>query len=127
MPLRVIAAGRSCLECRRRKIKCDRCSPCSYCVRTHIECAYPTARTTSSIDAADGDVLGRVERIEEKLHTFERDLSEIKQLLQTRPPSHSTRSHHYTPEVGGWVGDEGRFGHMSPSFSRSISRQVGIS
>jgi hypothetical protein len=31
---------RSCKECRRRKIRCDRGHPCSYCVKNRIECAY---------------------------------------------------------------------------------------
>ncbi|KIW15897.1 hypothetical protein PV08_05947 [Exophiala spinifera] len=30
----------SCLECRRRKIKCDRNEPCTHCVSAKIECTY---------------------------------------------------------------------------------------
>lgn len=44
MPRREIAPGRSCLECRRRKIKCDRSHPCSYCVKVRIDCQYPPQR-----------------------------------------------------------------------------------
>ncbi|OIW29326.1 hypothetical protein CONLIGDRAFT_615196 [Coniochaeta ligniaria NRRL 30616] len=32
----------SCLECRRRKIKCDRNDPCAHCVSTKSPCSYKT-------------------------------------------------------------------------------------
>jgi hypothetical protein len=44
MTRRVIAPGRSCLECSRRKIKCDRASPCAYCIRLKLPCQYPSSR-----------------------------------------------------------------------------------
>ena len=30
----------ACLECRRRKIKCDRSEPCTHCVPTRTQCTY---------------------------------------------------------------------------------------
>ncbi|KAH8802922.1 fungal-specific transcription factor domain-containing protein [Xylogone sp. PMI_703] len=30
----------SCIQCRRRKVKCDRNSPCNHCTISHYECAY---------------------------------------------------------------------------------------
>ena len=30
----------SCIECRQRKIKCDRSEPCTNCVRIRVKCAY---------------------------------------------------------------------------------------
>jgi hypothetical protein len=36
----------SCVECRRRKIKCDRCVPCGHCVQLKItKCTYPDTQT----------------------------------------------------------------------------------
>ncbi|KAL0937460.1 fungal specific transcription factor [Colletotrichum truncatum] len=32
----------SCDRCRRRKVRCDRRHPCSYCVRIDVPCTYPT-------------------------------------------------------------------------------------
>lgn len=32
---------RSCILCHRRKIRCDRSSPCSACLRTGVLCCYP--------------------------------------------------------------------------------------
>jgi hypothetical protein len=32
---------RTCVTCKRRKVKCDRISPCSNCVKAQIQCKYP--------------------------------------------------------------------------------------
>ncbi|KAE8403080.1 hypothetical protein BDV37DRAFT_148258 [Aspergillus pseudonomiae] len=86
MPRRVIASGRSCLECRRRKIKCDRSLPCAYCVRTHIQCAYPQPKTGVNADhSVDSDLVARVESIESKFQSLERSLAHITQLLHMNP------------------------------------------
>ncbi|KAL1864822.1 hypothetical protein VTK73DRAFT_5634 [Phialemonium thermophilum] len=58
---------RSCLLCHRRKVRCDKRSPCSNCVRANILCCYPSAdepirrpRKTTISDVAER--LGRLER-----------------------------------------------------------------
>ena len=35
------AGQRTCVTCRRRKVKCDKLSPCSNCVRGHLACSFP--------------------------------------------------------------------------------------
>lgn len=36
----------NCLNCRKRKIRCDRRDPCSHCVKSGLTCAFPvTGRT----------------------------------------------------------------------------------
>lgn len=35
---------RSCIECSRRKVRCDRQSPCNNCVRADSECIFPKFR-----------------------------------------------------------------------------------
>ncbi|KAL4922089.1 hypothetical protein BDW62DRAFT_197325 [Aspergillus aurantiobrunneus] len=72
MPRREIAPGRSCLECRRRKIKCDRSHPCSYCTRVRVNCRYPSPR-----QPADDNALARVASLESKLLVVEKRLSQI--------------------------------------------------
>ncbi|KAJ9151991.1 C6 zinc finger domain-containing protein [Pleurostoma richardsiae] len=39
-PLRRRRPALSCVECRRRKIKCDRNSPCSHCTSVKTQCVY---------------------------------------------------------------------------------------
>ncbi|KAM5357881.1 hypothetical protein ACJZ2D_015828 [Fusarium nematophilum] len=41
----------SCIECRRRKIKCDRAEPCSHCVAARLQCAYRFYRQAGGVAA----------------------------------------------------------------------------
>ncbi|KAI1388196.1 fungal-specific transcription factor domain-containing protein [Hypoxylon trugodes] len=43
---------KSCLECRKRKLKCDRASPCSQCQKTQRECRY--AAEGEAVSLSDG-------------------------------------------------------------------------
>ncbi|PYI07361.1 hypothetical protein BO78DRAFT_443250 [Aspergillus sclerotiicarbonarius CBS 121057] len=99
MPRRVIAAGRSCLECSRRKIKCDRSLPCGYCVKVEITCAYPPVRRkrSRSPDAGGPDVIGRIERIEETLQVLGKGMAQIRDLLQGVAPLPTRRPEIPTP------------------------------
>ncbi|KAK6540431.1 hypothetical protein TWF694_009226 [Orbilia ellipsospora] len=84
------ALSRSCMECRRRKIRCDRSLPCSYCVKVRIQCSYPPPSATSQktdSKTADEDVVARMERVERTLESFEHGFSRIWQLLQAGPPA----------------------------------------
>lgn len=67
IPPRSRKVERSCILCHRRKIRCDKRSPCSTCLRTGVLCCYPTAgqparrpRKTTISDVAER--LGRLER-----------------------------------------------------------------
>ncbi|KAK3725919.1 hypothetical protein LTR37_000067 [Vermiconidia calcicola] len=60
---------RSCVTCRKRKVKCDKTHPCSNCNRAHIECVFPgpgraprKARKTG--DGRDKELLERLRRLE---------------------------------------------------------------
>ncbi|KAG8916405.1 hypothetical protein FRC00_000197 [Tulasnella sp. 408] len=39
-PIISLAKGKACLECRKRKVKCDAQSPCNGCIRMRKECVY---------------------------------------------------------------------------------------
>jgi hypothetical protein len=53
----------SCLECRRRKIKCDRKDPCSHCVSVAIQCVHKVFRdapeTSSQLQPVRSRTQGR--------------------------------------------------------------------
>ena len=54
----------SCLECRRKKLKCDRLLPCDRCQKSRLSCAYsdeqePTGRGSSVIESRDESVRPR--------------------------------------------------------------------
>lgn len=79
MPPRVLGLGPSCNECRRRKIKCDRSIPCSYCVRTRIQCVYPESAFETG---GHEGITDRIEGVEKRLQSLEQGISDIKSLLQ---------------------------------------------
>lgn len=91
MPPREIAPGRSCLECRRRKIKCDRLHPCSYCVKVRINCKYPASRRAGE----DYDALSRVASLESKIVALEKRLAEVEEPSLSRSLSGSKPSARY--------------------------------
>ena len=51
----------SCLECRRKKLKCDRLFPCNQCQKSHLSCAYnsdqDTERRHSSVNGSRDESL----------------------------------------------------------------------
>lgn len=89
---RRVAPGRSCLECRRRKIACDRSHPCSYCVKVKIRCTYPqvlasASASTSNDGGGNAFLQDRIDGIDDRLKMLEQSMSEIKDiLLETRSP-----------------------------------------
>ncbi|KAK9366313.1 fungal-specific transcription factor domain-containing protein [Lipomyces kononenkoae] len=94
--------SRSCLECRRRKIKCDRSLPCSYCVKVKVQCSYPPPSATfqkTASKTADEDVVARIERIERTLESFEQGFSRIWQLLEAKSLSSSHSDRSYSPDL----------------------------
>lgn len=58
-----LAPGRSCIACRRRKIRCDRNQPCNYCTKFKLQCSYPDP-TQESRKQPENEVLSRLDRIE---------------------------------------------------------------
>lgn len=60
---------RSCVTCRRRKVKCDKTHPCSNCTRQHIDCVFPTPgraprKPRKVNDPRDVELLARLRRLE---------------------------------------------------------------
>lgn len=57
---------RSCVTCRKRKVKCDKKQPCSNCVKGSIECIFPkpgrAPRRTKK--PQDAELLARLRRLE---------------------------------------------------------------
>ena len=80
------AIQRACIECHRRKIKCDKSSPCSYCVKVKIQCRYrptrPSQQAAGNSTIGDENLTARIEGIERVLQSIQQDLSQIRQLVQ---------------------------------------------
>ncbi|EXK24169.1 hypothetical protein FOMG_19090 [Fusarium oxysporum f. sp. melonis 26406] len=62
----------SCVNCRNRKVKCDRRNPCSNCTRAKTECVIPPSSRMSRKPRKrpDEDVLERVARLERTINAL---------------------------------------------------------
>ncbi|KAG8407078.1 hypothetical protein J3458_020573 [Metarhizium acridum] len=60
----------SCVQCQKRKVKCDRCSPCSNCVKAEVLCTPGTPAPARKRRATEQDLLERVERCEALLKGY---------------------------------------------------------
>jgi hypothetical protein len=65
-PLPDIASARSCITCRRRKVRCNKRSPCSNCVKAGIDCIFPPPGRAprKSKRPPDAELLSRLRRLE---------------------------------------------------------------
>jgi hypothetical protein len=83
--------SRSCLVCRRRKVKCDKQSPCSNCRRANIPCVLPSKdrppkwarRHAAALSAEEppGTSSG-VSRVTDRLLTLENLVKELRGQLE---------------------------------------------
>ncbi|KAL2417642.1 Bikaverin cluster transcription factor bik5 [Exophiala dermatitidis] len=57
---------RSCVTCRRRKVRCNKQNPCANCVRAGIECVFPGPGRAprKSRKPPDSELLARLQRLE---------------------------------------------------------------
>lgn len=60
---------RSCVTCRKRKVKCDKLHPCTNCNRAHIECIFPAPgraprKARKAGEGRDKELLDRLRRLE---------------------------------------------------------------
>ncbi|EWZ33069.1 hypothetical protein FOZG_14564 [Fusarium oxysporum Fo47] len=81
-----LASTWNCLNCRRRKVRCDRKNPCSHCSRSGKPCVFPQSgrlprRPPASTVGAPGhsggrsrDLLDRIRRLEGIVNTFNTNL-----------------------------------------------------
>ncbi|KAI9885577.1 MAG: Exosome non-catalytic core component [Watsoniomyces obsoletus] len=59
---------RSCVTCRKRKVKCDKRWPCSNCNRARISCVYPgperAQRRPKKVTESNHELLARIKKLE---------------------------------------------------------------
>ncbi|KAI1630144.1 fungal-specific transcription factor domain-containing protein [Exophiala viscosa] len=119
-----LTPGRSCVACRRRKIRCDRDQPCSYCTKLHLQCVYPGPDQAGK-KQPETQLLSRLERIETSLLRLESRIANV----PTPEIPESTRpdpfSHQGTPSgtqltanstTGRLVSEQGDTRYVTSSF-----------
>ncbi|KAF2848547.1 hypothetical protein T440DRAFT_167951 [Plenodomus tracheiphilus IPT5] len=72
---------RSCVTCRRRKVKCDKKNPCSNCLRAKVECVFPGPGRAprKSRKPPDADLLDRLRRLEGVVSSLNAQVEEHEQ------------------------------------------------
>ncbi|KAL2209373.1 hypothetical protein CC79DRAFT_675915 [Sarocladium strictum] len=91
---------KSCDQCRRRKIRCDRKSPCSSCTAAGLSCAVSVKRhlrEPRSRVLISNAYEQKIETMDERLKSMEKVLTKLAEsaaLSQTQPCSSSTASIH---------------------------------
>ncbi|EXJ76839.1 hypothetical protein A1O3_10484 [Capronia epimyces CBS 606.96] len=63
---------RSCVTCRRRKVRCNKENPCANCIRAGIECVFPGPGRAprKSRKPPDTELLARLQRLEGVVHSL---------------------------------------------------------
>ena len=70
--------ARSCVTCRKRKVKCDKRHPCSNCTKASIECVFPGPGRAPrrSRKPADTELLARLRRLEGVVQSLGKGIDE---------------------------------------------------
>ena len=136
---------RSCITCRKRKVKCDKRRPCSNCHRAQITCVFPSSeRASRQLKKKSADVeivLARVRKLEgvvQELRKNGGDAVDIDEVVrgvdglegtsealaceETPPADNSTN--HVEEEFGRLVLEEGKSRYGSSALWTSLSEQV---
>lgn len=77
------ARPRSCINCRQRKIKCDRQHPCCNCIRSKLECVFPIGRGR----AVKKPRIQSVGPLLDRLHRLESTMARLKKERDLNSPS----------------------------------------
>lgn len=84
---------RSCITCRRRKVKCDKKQPCSNCARARIECVFPGPGRAprKSRRPPDAELLDRLRRLEGVVQNLNAQVEEHEQEAAERERGSGSR------------------------------------
>ncbi|KAH7129035.1 hypothetical protein EDB81DRAFT_906835 [Dactylonectria macrodidyma] len=94
-PLQPAIQPRSCFGCRRRKVRCDRRSPCLSCTRNLTECVFPAPRRATRHDSTGAET---PKRKQAHLLSRLRHLESAVEILTTRSKRQTERG---SPESDG--------------------------
>lgn len=109
---RRLSSGSACETCRRRKTKCDGCSPCNFCASSGIECINNSERRKRSVIASTMSSLSNsslpssalastlsTENDNEAIDRIEDRLRRIEKLMTAFTPSPLSQQTPFTKEI----------------------------
>ncbi|OCT49494.1 putative C6 transcription factor [Cladophialophora carrionii] len=108
---------RSCVTCRRRKVRCNKENPCANCVRAGIECVFPGPGRAprKSRKPPDAELLARLRRLEGVVHSLGAQVDENGVISPTLTRSADIRARFGDAQAGD-----------SPSSDRSDAKRQSI-
>ncbi|KAL4871613.1 hypothetical protein BDV12DRAFT_25112 [Aspergillus spectabilis] len=123
-------ALRSCVTCRRRKVRCNKRSPCSNCTKAGIECIFPSPgrapRRVKRPPAENTELLSRLRQLESIVEAAITNPN-----TQNTPSPPQKRSDRSTDELPARLQDEGHAGcpitsssKQSPALEHEFGRLV---
>ncbi|KAJ5382573.1 Transcription factor [Penicillium concentricum] len=125
---------RSCLRCHAHKIKCDKASPCSKCVRKNIPCQYPgPSRVKRQPSKKSTDLAAQLEKLEQSIAAMINERPTSLHGQNQNPstgPAPNDRSDHKPPSNPpaadqGFLGKDGRYIN-EPLLSRLLDKEPDI-
>ena len=137
--------ARSCVTCRKRKVRCDKKSPCNNCAKAGIECKFPGPGRAprKPRKGPDSELLARLRRLEGVVQTLGAQVDD--QGLEASPLRKDSTQTNVSPindnsfsnadpknrperkiaqELGRLVVDEGRSRYVSNSIWASLAEEV---
>lgn len=147
---------RSCVTCRRRKVKCDKKHPCTNCTKARIDCIFPAPGRAprKPRKPQDGELMERLRKLEGVVQSLgmgigdddesaddaeapeeteeellQKKLAEVRDLKMKRYKrlDEDQSQTGLESRFGRLVVDEGRSRYINPSFWANLSDEVGLS
>ena len=129
---------RSCVTCRKRKVRCDKRHPCANCTRAGTECIFPGPGRAPrrSRKHPDTELLARLRRLEGVVKHMGKDPEEGAESadnasksgpddwIANKDPGRDP-SEKLTKDFGRLVIEEGRSRYVSNKFWTALSEEVG--
>ena len=118
---------RSCLNCYRRKVRCNKDLPCATCARTGSRCTYPELeRKKRTKRLPVSAILGRLAQLEKKVSTLSNPKSQPNggKALETRTEASNISSSEQSKAEGTLLGSGGHTRYFSDAMMASIAMDV---
>ena len=91
----------SCIRCFERKVKCDKQSPCSNCVKSKAECVFrvPPAPRRRKKRPQEEVLVARLKKCEDLLRSKGIDVDTLENSIQSSGPDGPPSTSKFTPET----------------------------
>lgn len=125
---------RSCVTCRRRKVRCDKTQPCSNCRRAQIDCIFPSPgraprKARKLGEGRDKELLERLRRLEGvvqglgvEVPTGQEEANEAQASEPVKGPNGAANGH--ADEASETIGPECTFGPRSTERVGGAAREL---